>query len=130
MSWLAENRRQHSRFPVQLQARAFFQGDELQGETRDISRGGICLVCSSAVVRGAWIRLLLSLVLEQNAFSEALEVTGKVVWCTALGEDKYQIGLAFDQLDEAKANYLDIFLRLLKGDIVIDVPHDTSGEED
>ena len=130
MSWPGENRRQHPRFPVQLQARIFFQGEELPGETRDISAGGICLVCSTAIIRGAWIRLLLSLKLNQNAYSEGLEIAGKVVWCTPLNDSKYQIGVSFDTLEETKANYMDIFLRVLKGDIILELPETKTSRGD
>lgn len=122
MSWLGENRRQHPRYPVQLKARVLFQGAEVPGSTRDLSRGGICMVSTESVVRGAWIRILLSLELNRNAFSEDLEVGGKVIWCTDLGDDSYQLGISFDNLDDEKTNYLDIFLRLLKGEIVLDLP--------
>ena len=108
-----------------------FQGQDLPGVTRDISQGGICMVCPSSVIRGAWIKVLLSLILDEKTFSESLEVTGKVVWCTPLGEARYQLGISFDRLDEARANYLDIFLRLLKGEIVIDLPEaQPLGEKD
>ncbi len=122
MSWLGDNRRQHPRFPVQLKARVLFQGQEVPGSTRDISMGGICMICSSSVIRGAWIRVVLSLVLDRNSFSENLEVGGKVVWCTLLSDESYQVGVSFDELNDEKANYLDVFLRLLSGEIILDLP--------
>ena len=118
----ADERRADPRYPVELRARVTLHGKPLEIVTRDISKGGICLWCSTAVTRGTWLRLSLSLALGHNALSEHLDVPGKVVWCTRLDQPAgYQIGIKFGELDQQMIRYLEIFLRLLHGDLIIDV---------
>ncbi len=85
--------------------------------TKDMSHGGICLIAPSKVEPGAEFKLSLSLVLGTNAFSESLELSGRVIWCTAM-ENHYQIGIVFTEMTSEKDGYLDMFLRFLQQEIL------------
>ncbi len=105
-------RRQHPRYLVALHSALVLDDQPREAQTRDIGRGGICLVIGPAVPRGEVVILRLSLALGSGPLSEALELPARVVWCTELG-DEHQLGLAFDELSYHQIGELEVFLRFL-----------------
>lgn len=108
--------RQHPRFAVQLEARLEASGRSALATTKDVSRGGICLVCPMEVAAGSDIKLALSLKLGATSFSESLELVGRTIWCTPVGQG-YQVGAVFTDMSPVKLGYLEMFLRFLQQEI-------------
>ena len=105
-------RRRHRRFVVEMAVEVVTDAGRFSARTRDLSRGGICFLLFAPLEIGGAFTAELSLVLGDNAFSEPLVLSGKVVWCTAV-EDGYQIGATFLTMDKTSGDYLNTFLRLL-----------------
>lgn len=110
--------RRHPRFAVTLEAIVTLEGDRLAAVTKDMSRGGICLVCPRKVDPGNELQLELSLVLGTNTFSESLQLPARVVWCTPVGE-AFQVGAVFVGLDRERTGYLEMFLRFLQQEVLV-----------
>jgi len=108
--------RQYPRFAVQLEARLEASGRSSVVTTKDVSRGGICLVCPAEVTAGSDIKLALSLKLGSSAFSESLELEGRAIWCTPVGQ-RFQVGAVFTDMSPVKLGYLEMFLRFLQQEI-------------
>jgi hypothetical protein len=83
-----------------------------QGRTTNVSRGGLSADLPAAIAVGTEIDVDLQLVFEDDAQTEPLRVSGRIVWCTAL-EDVYQVGVAFKPLPADKVQLMTIFLRYL-----------------
>jgi Tfp pilus assembly protein PilZ len=112
------NGRRHPRFAVQLAAEVKDDSETLSVVTKDMSRGGICVICPKHLPPGSEIQLSLSLVLGAAKFSESLHLSGRVVWCTPVGRG-FQVGIAFIRLDHEKVGYLDMYLRFLEQEIQV-----------
>lgn len=119
-------RRRHPRYAVELRSALLLDEAEHEARTRDIGRGGMCLVVEPAVGRGETVTLRLSLSLGSGPFSEALELPARVVWCTALG-DEHQLGLAFDNLSFHQIGELEMFLRFLQQEGREELPLSSGG---
>lgn len=55
----------------------------------------------------------LSLVFDEDTFSEPLDLPARIVWCTQLGKE-FQVGTAFLPLNADQRSYLEMFLRYLE----------------
>lgn len=55
----------------------------------------------------------MSLVFDEDTFSEPLELPARIVWCTPLG-DKFQLGASFLPMTSEQLSYLAMFLRYLR----------------
>jgi len=129
--------RKFPRFAVELDAQVQIEGQTVAAVTRDVSRGGICLVSPRQVEAGSNLQLSLLLMLGANAFSEGLELTGRVIWCTPLGH-LFQLGAVFINMTPEKRGLLEMFLRFLQQEILMDggeppaveEQFDTGGEDD
>ncbi len=111
--------RQHPRYSVELEAQIRLEGETIEAVTRDIGRGGICLVGPREVSPGRDLALSLLLVLGSSAFSESLDLSARVVWCTPLGE-LFQLGAVFTEMTPGKLGQLDMFLRFLQQEILLE----------
>jgi Tfp pilus assembly protein PilZ len=117
MSIPVDNRK-HPRFSVQIEAKVALGDKTHSATTKDMSHGGICLLLQQNIASGTKIQLSLSLVLGTNAFSESLELPGRVIWCTPMGST-YQLGVVFIEMTPEKSGYLDMFLRFLQQEILL-----------
>ena len=111
------NSRQHKRFTVQLVAEINVGDRTVKAQTKDMSRGGICMFSPASIDPGSAVDLSLSLVLGNNAFSESLAIRGRIIWCTPLEDQRFQVGASFIDIDHEKSGYLDMFLRFLEQEI-------------
>lgn len=89
--------------------------------THDINREGASFYSHREVSPGTLVSLTLALLLGQNSASEDLQLTGKVLWCTEVKEGLYQLGASFTGMDARRMGFLDIFLRLLQQELVLDL---------
>jgi Tfp pilus assembly protein PilZ len=108
--------RRHPRFSVQIVAQITYDKQILSVSTKDMSRGGICLISSQGIPLGSVIVISMVLMLGKKSFSECFELCGKVVWCTRLDE-RYQIGVAFADIDDSTRSFLEMFLKFLNQEI-------------
>lgn len=92
--------------------------------THDINREGATFYSHREVSPGTLVSLTLSLLLGQNSASEPLQLTGKVLWCTEVKDNLFQLGATFTGMDGQRMGYLDIFLRLLQQELVLDLDAD------
>ncbi|ACY15773.1 PilZ domain-containing protein [Haliangium ochraceum] len=83
------------------------------GRTSNVSRGGLAATVPRAMPPGENITVRLSLVFDEDTFSEPLDLPARVVWCTQL-DDKYQLGIALLPLSSDQRTYFDMFLRYLE----------------
>ncbi len=110
--------RQSPRFAVEIQTQVFADGHSLVAIAKDMSRGGICLICPKEVETGSDLKLSLALALGESPFSELLKLAGRVVWCTKI-DFMYQVGVMFTEMTSEKMGCLEMFLRFLEQEIVI-----------
>ncbi len=123
------NTRRHPRFNVDVEAKVHtVQGELLQARTRDLSRSGICLITPTPLGCGQRLSIELVLAFGGNAFSEALPLTSRVVWCTAIA-GHYQIGAMFDALTDEHDEFLDMFMHYLDGTMAPSGVTPVAGEE-
>jgi hypothetical protein len=130
MSRHRKNTRRHPRFSVDVEAQVeLAKGQRLPARTRDLSRSGICLITGTGLPRGQPLSIELVLAFGDNAFSEPLHVSARVVWCTAIA-GQFQVGAMFDSLTAETNEFLDMFLRFLDGTMAPQgVPPAESGEQ-
>jgi c-di-GMP-binding flagellar brake protein YcgR len=129
---MTDDRREHPRYDVEIEARVQADGAQFAVRTRDLSRTGMCFSAPTVIAVGTAITVEAALKFSANAFSEALPLAARVVWCTRV-RDGYQVGCAFLALNPQIAQYLDLFLKYLKGEIDINgaaVEEDAGDEGD
>jgi len=124
---MTHDARKSPRFAVEAAVDLRFDDDMARGRTHNVSRGGFCAVVDKAIGRGQVIRASLSLVFDEETFSEPLELPARVVWSTSLGEAEHQLGLQFLALDLDQKAFLDMFLRYLEEG---EAMRETEAEED
>ena len=61
---------------------------------------------------GTEVEVDMQLVFDDDEKSDALRISGHVVWCTMV-DDGHQIGVAFRPLNADKAKLVNLFLRYL-----------------
>ncbi len=116
-----EKERQRQEVGVQIHTRVIAGEATLDVLTRDMTKKGICLLSQQELAPGALVKVALSLILAKNSYSEPLELTGKVLWCTGLSSGMFQIGVSYTGMDHQKIGYLDMFLRLLQKELVLEI---------
>jgi Tfp pilus assembly protein PilZ len=105
--------RAHPRYAVEIDAEVRWAGKSQPARTRNVSKGGLAVIASERVPPGADVVLAMSLVFDEQAMSEPLPLHGRVVWCTALPDGRYQLGVTFVALRLEERQYVDMFLRYL-----------------
>ncbi len=109
--------RRHPRYAVDVDAAiTLSDGRRLRMRTRDLSRNGVCLIAGELVSPGQRSSVDLVLSFGNNAFSEPLVLSARVVWCTKIG-DAFQLGAMFDEVSEEQDGFLEMFLHFLDGTI-------------
>jgi hypothetical protein len=121
---MSENRRQHPRYAIELDAEIHSRELRIVGRTRDVSKGGFCMLTERPLVIGTACEVLLALVFSENQFSEQLRLQATIVWCTPM-RGMFQVGLKFAPLDAENRKYLSLFMQFLE-----DGEHDDDPEDD
>lgn len=105
-----EEQRRTSRKSLRLIAQIQLpNGKLLQGQTADISRGGIGFFCSERVELGRDCTLTIHIA--ACGANAKLRLIGRACHCTKQSEDCYRIGMQFIRMDEATAAILCTALR-------------------
>ena len=115
MTQPVSGQRRDRRYVVDVDATIHLpEGGQLKARTRDVSRNGICLVATQAMPVGVVVNLELVLSFGNNSFSEPLNLSGRLVWCTNLA-GSYQVGAMFEDVTDQQDQFLEMFLQYLDG---------------
>jgi hypothetical protein len=108
------DKRQHIRYAIELDAKIETDAGSAEGRTHDLSKGGLCMMAKSSLPLGSACFVKIALVFSATEFSEQLNLPATIVWCTQV-KTEYQIGLKFAQLTPQTRGYLDMFIKFLEG---------------
>ena len=111
------DKRRHPRVACDLTSEILAGGQRIAAHAVDISRGGMCLSCARKLPVPSEVHVQITLIFGSNAFSEPLALPARIVWCTKL-PDEHQVGCMFRGLSTEQAQYLDMFLRFLRGEVL------------
>jgi hypothetical protein len=115
MTQPVSGQRRDRRYVVDVDATIHLpDGGKLKARTRDVSRNGICLVATQSMPVGVLVGLELVLSFGNNSFSEPLNLSGRLVWCTNLA-GSYQVGAMFEEVTDQQDQFLEMFLQYLDG---------------
>lgn len=92
----------------------------ISGRGVDLTDGALCCTLRSAIEPGTTVQIQLRLVLEWGT-SEALAVSGHVLWATAT-EGVFQIGVMLTELLGDSRQRLAVLIRVLTGIIALPSP--------
>jgi hypothetical protein len=106
------DKRQHPRYAVELDAEIAVGDMVVAGRTRDISRGGFCVLADHSLPIHTSCEVKLALVFSENQFSEHLALPAHVQWCTPI-KNAFQIGIKFGEIDTQNRGYLELFIKFL-----------------
>ena len=104
--------REHPRYAHEAAITLHAGGKVHQGRTSNVSRGGLCADLAGTIPMGTEVEVDMQLVFDDDEKSDALRMSGHVVWCTMV-DDGFQIGLAFRPLNADKTKLMTLFLRYL-----------------
>jgi hypothetical protein len=105
--------RQYPRYAIEAAIEFVTPAGTTQGRTQNVSRGGLAASVERPIPPGLKVDVRMSLVFDEDTFSEPLVLPARVVWCTPL-EDGFQLGTAFLPMSNEQRSYLAMFLRYLK----------------
>jgi|GEM_PF-1140262 len=103
-----KEKRAELRFPVMMPL-AFLELNSTEagnGQTLDISRGGLCLATDREIPLGAQIQVILKMIDSNDVICE----NGTVVWSTRNSDDSLRIGI---KLKEPKLKPVPLILRTI-----------------
>src|SRR5262245_9949567 len=103
--------RVHPRYALEIDVEIRTANGPVPARSRDVSRGGLCCTTKEPLPLGTDVHLNMALVFDEKTFSEPLLVRARIVWCTGLGTDSYQLGTTFIGLTQDDRAYLEMFLR-------------------
>lgn len=110
-----DNRRQHRRFEAAVAAEIELDGAMLEGETRDISVGGVSVLVDEPLDEG--IDLSVTLILTEDGIQSAddaeLTAAARVMWTAPTEAGTCLAGLRFITLGSAETGRLNRFLAAL-----------------
>jgi len=112
-----ENRRQFKRYDAEVAAEVEIDGDIVEGETHDISGGGVSAAFSHAVTDGAVLPLTLILTQDgiEDPNEEPFETHAMVMWSAPAENGETMVGLRFHELQGLQQAQLQRFLSALEG---------------
>jgi len=83
-------------------------------QTRDLSKGGLCLLLPAPLPRNEIVKIELSLLLGPNAQSEPLVLSARIAWCAQETQEQFQVGVSFANLTEDHQVHIETFLEFLR----------------
>jgi hypothetical protein len=106
-------KRQYPRYAIEAAIDFVTAAGTTRGRTKNVSRGGLAANVERPLPAGLKVDVRMSLVFDEDTFSEPLVLPARVVWCTPL-EDVFQLGATFLPMSGEQRTYLAMFLRYLK----------------
>jgi hypothetical protein len=119
--------RQHPRYATEAAVQLHGPDTVATGRTDNVSRGGLCAIVDRPMPAGCLVQVNLSLVFDEETYSEPLSLPARVVWCTAMG-DEHQLGTSFLGLNSVQQSYLEMFLRYLEEGLAARDAHEASDD--
>lgn len=112
-----ENRRQSKRYDAEVAAEIDLEGEIYEGETQDISAGGVSAAFDAPISDGTVLALTLILTQDgiEDANEEPFETHAMVMWSAPSDSSETMVGLRFTQLEGAQQTKLQRFLSALEG---------------
>ena len=104
--------RQYPRYALEATVDVMCGDGQVTARSKNLSAGGLCADSDEAVATGSEVTLRITLIFDEDTFSEPLELPARVAWCTALGST-HQLGFQFLKLSDETRSYLQMFLRFL-----------------
>ncbi|MDH5676533.1 MAG: PilZ domain-containing protein [Myxococcales bacterium] len=110
-----ENRRSHARYQAAVVAEVQLDGGILEGETRDISEGGVSLILEQALEEDSQVALQLILTQDgiEDPGEEPFEADARVIWSAPTDDDRSMTGVRFVGVDAQQDARLRRFLAAL-----------------
>ena len=107
-----ENRREFRRYLVAIVAEVDQDGDVFEGETRDVSMGGVSAILSAPLTEGGVVDLALILTQDgiEDAREDPFETRATVMWVAPTDAGGHMTGLRFAELNGPQSNQLQRFL--------------------
>lgn len=107
-----DNRRNYARYPVAVAAEIEIDGVVCEGETRDISMGGVSVLVDEPLEEHAHVALTLLLIEDgiESAIEEAVTTAAEVMWIAPTDDGACMAGLRFGKLDATDSQRLQRFL--------------------
>lgn len=126
---MSNSAREFPRFALEVTVDFTAPTGRSRGRTGNISRGGLAATVDRPLTRGDTVTVRLSLVFDEDTFSEPLDLPARVVWSTQLGKE-FQVGTSFLPLNADQRSYLEMFLRYLEeGNGRREQDHDIDSED-
>lgn len=110
---MAEEPREFPRYATEASLVVRIGDTETRGRCQNISGGGVCTELEDTVPLGSNGVLELTLVFNEDAFSEPLLLPARAVWSTPLS-DCHQVGFQLLALSSEQRSFLSLFLRYLE----------------
>lgn len=111
-----DNRRRHARIGLALAAEIEVNGEVFEGETRDLSEGGVAVILGASLDENSTIAL--SLILTEDGIADAdedpFECRAKVIWVAPGDDGQTTLGLRFLEVSGEERARLRRFLTALK----------------
>lgn len=107
-----QNTRQHPRYDIRISAEVATSDQNFTCVTRNLSAGGVGLVCDRQLTPQTPVRVTLFVVVDdvEDLGTEPLDLQATVVWCREAQPEQYDTGLQFGSMSRQQADYLGRFL--------------------
>lgn len=111
-----QNRRADRRFDAAVAAEVEVRGEMLEGQTSDISSGGVSVQLPAALPEGEGVRLTLILTQDgiEDPNEDPFDTTASVMWNAPSDTGQAMAGLRFVDLQAAQQAQLQRFLAALQ----------------
>jgi len=113
-----QNRRAYERHAAEVAAEVEVDGEVFEGETRDVSLGGVKVLVSAPIDEGSAV--LLTLILTEDGIEDPdedpFEVEATVMWAAPSDTGGAMLGLRFGEVAADQSKRLSRFLAALDGD--------------
>lgn len=83
--------------PIRIEAAAQMRKDAVVGKSRNISKGGVCCLSDVPYEKGDCLSLSI------DSLEPSFQTVARVMWCKALSDDQYELGVSFFSDREAFA---------------------------
>ena len=114
---MSVDKREHTRFPVEVTGEIEFRGELLSVSTQNLSRGGVALVLEPSLPEGSAVRMSLFLTQDgiEDPDEEPFDAEGVARWVAENDAGLHVVGVQFGPLSDAQKAQLERFLCALEG---------------
>jgi c-di-GMP-binding flagellar brake protein YcgR len=95
-----------ARYKILSEDEAALNFEYVEAVTRNISRGGVCMVIPHKIKEGNVVRVEIPV----NKENKPIKAFCEVQWCRQENDGKYEVGLSFIALKEEDVEYLNLYV--------------------